>query len=137
MSTTSTIAVVNTDGTVTQIYCHWDGYLEHNGRMLVNHYPTLELASKMVKKGDLSSLGTTIGRKHEFNANVECCTYYGRDRGETHTKPKKFKSLEDYVSNGRTEEYNYLFMDGIWSYAKDSLYNFKVVTDNLKSLLAA
>ena len=38
MGTRSTIALEYADGTVHQVYCHWDGYLEHNGRILQEHY---------------------------------------------------------------------------------------------------
>ena len=31
MATRSTIAMEQPDGRVMQIYCHWDGYLGHNG----------------------------------------------------------------------------------------------------------
>lgn len=132
MSTNSTIAVLNTNGTVTQIYCHWDGYLEYNGRMLVENYATLELATKLVKKGDLSSLGTTVGRKHEFGTKVDCCTYYGRDRGEKSVNAKKFKSIADFEAKGRSEEYNYLLIDGIWYYKNYNRATYTAVTDDMK-----
>ena len=38
MATRSTIALEFADGTVEQVYCHWDGYLAHNGLMLLEHY---------------------------------------------------------------------------------------------------
>ena len=38
MGTRSTIALEYADGTVHQVYCHWDGYLAYNGQMLLKHY---------------------------------------------------------------------------------------------------
>ena len=38
MATRSTIALEFADGTIGQVYCHWDGYLQHNGRMLLANY---------------------------------------------------------------------------------------------------
>jgi hypothetical protein len=38
MSTRSRIAIENHHGTVTSIYCHFDGYLEGVGKKLFNHY---------------------------------------------------------------------------------------------------
>ena len=38
MATRSTIALEFADGTVEQVYCHWDGYLAHNGQLLLKHY---------------------------------------------------------------------------------------------------
>ncbi len=37
MSTRSRIAIENVDNTVTSIYCHFDGYVSHNGDILQNH----------------------------------------------------------------------------------------------------
>ena len=38
MGTRSTIAIQKLDGSVEQIYCHWDGYLDHNGTILKTEY---------------------------------------------------------------------------------------------------
>ncbi len=53
MATRSTIAVQHNDGTISQIYCHWDGYLEYNGKILLTHYSTLESVEDLVKYGDM------------------------------------------------------------------------------------
>jgi hypothetical protein len=37
MGTRSRIGVMHGDK-VKSIYCHWDGYLEHNGAILQEHY---------------------------------------------------------------------------------------------------
>ena len=38
MATRSTIAMKTKDGKIKAIYCHWDGYVDHNGRILSNFY---------------------------------------------------------------------------------------------------
>ena len=38
MATRSRIAIEKENGTVESIYCHWDGYPENNGRILVENY---------------------------------------------------------------------------------------------------
>ena len=38
MGTRSKIGILRRDGTVDHIYCHWDGYPEHNGSILFNEY---------------------------------------------------------------------------------------------------
>ncbi len=38
MATRSTIALEFADGTIGQVYAHWDGYLAHNGKMLLEYY---------------------------------------------------------------------------------------------------
>lgn len=60
MSTRSYIAYEDLDGTVKGIFCHYDGYLEHNGRILFDHYNSLERAKKLVKLGSLDFLGAYL-----------------------------------------------------------------------------
>jgi len=38
MATTSRIAILNFDGSVDSIYCHYDGYPSHNGKILLKYY---------------------------------------------------------------------------------------------------
>ena len=38
MATRSVIGIVNLDKSITGIYCHYDGYPENNGKILLNHY---------------------------------------------------------------------------------------------------
>jgi hypothetical protein len=132
MATRSTIALEFADGTVQQVYCHWDGYLSHNGQILQEHYSDPFKLRSLVDCGDLSSLGPNIGDKHDFDcpdhikygtpeyeawseAKQEICTFYGRDRGEGGTNAKQFKDFEDYKQNHQYEEYEYILRrDGSW-----------------------
>jgi hypothetical protein len=126
MATRSTIALEFADGTVEQIYCHWDGYLENNGAILAQHYKDPFKVRELIDGGAISSLRPTIGTKHPFS-QFECkdgeydkalyedmTTFYARDRGEDLVK-NKFKSFADYQSNAQREEYNYILRsDGKW-----------------------
>ena len=38
MATRNRIAIENQDGTVISIYCHWDGHIETNGKILFENY---------------------------------------------------------------------------------------------------
>lgn len=130
MATRSTIAIEYADGTVDQVYCHWDGYLENNGVILRDHYTDPFKVRDLIDLGDISSLGPNIGRKHAFSpfegdkADYEaaqeegCTTFYGRDRGEEGTSAKRFNNFEDYVANHQYEEYEYILrqVDGraVW-----------------------
>lgn len=127
MATRSTIAVQHNDGTVSQVYCHWDGYLSHNGKLLIENYNTLESAECLIQFGSISSLGKSIGVKHPFSLvdtkmsmdeweekYGNMTTFYGRDRGETDTEPKVFTDFEDYKERFIGEEYDYIFKDGQW-----------------------
>ena len=70
MGTRSTIALEYADGTVHQVYCHWDGYLAHNGHILQNHYSNPFILRDLIDLGDISSLGKIIGTKHPFSPFV-------------------------------------------------------------------
>jgi hypothetical protein len=115
MATRSTIALEYADGTVDQIYCHWDGYLDNNGKILLNHYQDPFKVQQLMELGDMSSLGAEIGEQHGFDDRSDDCTFYGRDRGEPDTGAKRFKSFQDYVDNHQYEEYEYILRkDGEW-----------------------
>lgn len=71
MGTRSDIIVQRRDGTWKRIYCHWDGYPSHHGPLLTQHYNTQAKAEALVKPGDLSSLGTHVGKKHDFDWSMK------------------------------------------------------------------
>jgi hypothetical protein len=110
MATRSNIGILNPDGTVNYIYCHFDGYLEHNGNILNEHYTTEDKVRKLIGLGDLSILGSEIGEKHNFDGpreNKNWCLAYGRDRGETDIEARTIP-YSDYTKE-YFEEYVYLF----------------------------
>jgi len=121
MGTRSTIALEFADGTVHQVYCHWDGYLSHNGRILAEHYSDPFKLRDLIDLGGLSSLRPNIGTKHPFSpygskedevlyeaAKAEgACTFYTRDRGER-LSVNKFKDYADYIENHQYEEFEYI-----------------------------
>ena len=125
MGTRSRIAVMHGD-VCKSIYCHWDGYLEHNGRILQEHYDSSK-ANRLVALGDMSSLRADIGEKHAFSKfdtpdietrvhNEDWCTFYGRDRGEKDTEWKVAHSFDEFVEqcNNCGAEYFYVMNDGVW-----------------------
>ena len=106
MATRSRIAIENQDGTITSIYCHWDGGIGTNGERLFQNYTTKELASELIELGDISSLGET----------TEDTVAYTRDRGEDF-KQTIFDNtptlFEDGFENG--VKFVYCFIrDGFW-----------------------
>lgn len=118
MATRSTIALEFADGTVEQIYCHWDGYLENNGQILLKHYSDPFKLQRLIDLGAVSSLRPEIGEKQDFDKrdtqNDNWCLVYARDRGEDLVK-HKFKDYADYKANAQSEEYNYILRtDGKW-----------------------
>ena len=111
MATRSNIGILNEDGTVTYIYCHWDGYIEHNGKILSEHYTTEGKVRMMIGLGALSVLGENIGEKQDFDDRIKgCCLAYGRDRGDSNTHAHIIP-YADYTKDN-FQEYVYLFTPG-------------------------
>ena len=98
MGTRSTIALEFADGTVEQVYCHWDGYLEHNGMILDINYMDPFKVKQLLALGGFSSLETTV----EATA-LQAYT----QRGES-CDINKFKSFGQYQDECQQEEYDYI-----------------------------
>ena len=147
MGTRSTIALEFADGTVEQVYCHWDGYLEHNGQILLKHYSNPFILRDLIDLGDISSLKSTIGTKHAFShfelraeevaeykvLTENMTTFYGRDRGEDGVSAKKFKDYADYIENHQYEEYEYILR----SVGGEAVWFVKCHSEEFKPLLQA
>lgn len=153
MGTRSRIGVMH--GNICKsVYCHWDGYLEHNGRILQEYYNSSK-ANHLVALGDLSSLRPEIGEAHAFSyhdlpsdqieafkaATEDMCTFYGRDRGETGTDFKSDLTFEAFYdrAEGCGAEWYYVMQDGAWyvgnTYQSDAKFYKKLVL--LSEALAA
>ena len=104
MATRSTIALEYADGTVGQIYCHWDGYLDHNGQILQQYYTDPFKVRALLDGGDTSTLAN----------EVEDCEFYTK-RGEELNPQRMFKDYAEYMREMQGEEYNYILRrDGKW-----------------------
>jgi len=118
MGTRSKIAIENADGTVTAVYCHWDGYPEGNGKTLAENYQHREKVQQLIDLGSISSLQEFVfpEGKHSFQNPEDGVTVaYHRDRGEDLRK-EQYDSAEDYLMSD-VEEYGYLFTtEGSWVY---------------------
>ena len=144
MGTRSRIGVMHGDN-VKSVYCHWDGYLEHNGAILQEHYDSVK-ANQLVALGDLSSLKPEIGIQHAFGYHGteisaedyetqfgNMCTFYGRDRGEKGTEWKTHTNFVDFFAEveGSWGEWYYIMRDGVWYvgniYEKDERFYKKLV----------
>ena len=130
MATRSNIGIVNEDGSITGIYCHFDGYPEYVGKMLLNHYNNDDIVNGLMNLGDLSilseSLYSTTGinlysdnNRHTFNNPQKgVCVAYGRDRGETGSDSRTFEDLGEFENRASYNwaDYQYLFDNGKWMY---------------------
>jgi len=148
MGTRSRIGVMHGD-VVKSVYCHWDGYLEHNGAILQEHYNSAK-ANELVSLGDLSSLRPNIGDEHafsQFDTDMtqdeyyekygEMCTFYGRDRKETGTEWKVAHTFAEFLEqcDNCCAEFYYIMKEGVW-YCGDT-YNRTALSGKLTVLAEA
>lgn len=113
MATRSYIGIQNEDGSVRSIYCHWDGYPSHNGKILQEHYSDKEKLNELIDLGSISILAAKVkpdeGQSHSFDYPAEdVVVAYHRDRFEDYHKPREDDSIESFVKKGY-EEYGYVF----------------------------
>ena len=98
MGTRSTIALEFADGTVEQVYCHWDGYLQHNGKILAKHYIDPFEVKALVSLGGFSSLKETFGETAD-----EAYTQRGEE-----LCVNKYATVAEYFAECQQEEYDYI-----------------------------
>ena len=123
MATRSTIAKLGKDGIIKAVYCHFDGYLEHNGALLNEHYKDEDKVDELLEHGDISSLGKDIGVAINFYEPTFIkeddfayqCKFYHRDRGEN-LMFNEFESDIEYIewANGVANGFIYLYASGAW-----------------------
>jgi hypothetical protein len=131
MATRSNIGILNHNGIVDYIYCHYDGYIDHNGKILNEYYNTEEKVRELISLGDMSALTETI----------DSSIFYKRDRGEI---LKIYKtSYADYTKE-YFEEYVYLFTPGQgwevreyglshWTDLNDAINNKMIIQSTIKN----
>lgn len=119
MSTQAGIGIQRSDGTVAAIYCHHDGYLEHVGRALAEHFNSRERAEALIALGNISGLS----RSGNLEFDREASDRYESDSG---TEAYHRDQREDWESNAPEEfdgpaawhrevgyEHEYLWMEPI------------------------
>lgn len=90
MATRSTIALEFADGTVQQIYCHWDGYLDGVGAELQAGYMDPFKLRDLIDAGDTSTIGTP------YSLRGEVCP------------AREYKDADEYFDCCQQEEYDYI-----------------------------
>lgn len=131
MGTRSRIGIELANHTVVSAYCHWDGYPDHNGRILVEHYQDREDVMNLIDGGSMSSLRTnqlwvTAAVRDQDGKIVEDENgnwiysptrdpqpLYHTERGEEVSV--QHTSFDEFVSGNSGEEYAYLYdLNGNW-----------------------
>ena len=103
MGTRSLVAVMHGD-VCKSVYCHYDGYLDYTGRILLEHYDSIK-ANELIARGDNSGVKETL---EEMN-------FYA-DRGEEDVSWQVAHSFEEFL--GQVDrccgEYYYVLQNGVW-----------------------
>lgn len=131
MGTRSRIGYELPDHSVVSVYCHYDGHVQSNGRVLVEHYQDRDAVKELIDGGSMSSLHTThlwvTGAVRDVNGDIvtdekgnwiysptrDAQPLYHTERGEEldvdHT------SFDEFISGNSGEEYAYLYdLNGNW-----------------------
>jgi hypothetical protein len=111
------------------VYCHYDGYLDYAGRILLSHYDSTA-ANQLVALGDNSGIKETTAEMNFYS-----------DRGEEDVSWQVAHTFEEFLEqvNNCCGEYYYVMKDGVW-YA-GAVYDTEGLTKNglvaLKDAIAA
>ena len=127
MATRSRIAIENQDGTVTSIYCHWDGHIETNRKIVFENYDR-EKTEQLIALGNISSLDKTI----------EDTVAYHRDQDDDLIQNHYFNAehLFDCGFNSG-EEYVYcLTKDNVWLVNRYGSNNVAILQEALEEIEA-
>jgi hypothetical protein len=120
------------------VYCHYDGYLDYTGRILLNHYDSTA-ANLLVARGDNSGVKETLDEMN-FYEDREAT---GEDVSEflKSTPWEVAHTFEEFLEQveGCCGEYYYVMRDGVWYagavYATEGLVKNGLVP--LKDAIAA
>ena len=112
MGTRSRVAVMHGD-VCKSVYCHYDGYLDYTGRILLAHYDSTA-ANALIARGDNSGVKETI-EEMNFYEDREA---RGEDVNEflASTPWEVAHSFEEFLDqvSGCCGEYYYVMRDGVW-----------------------
>tara|TARA_B110000261_G_scaffold150008_1_gene177159 strand:+ start:234 stop:638 length:405 start_codon:yes stop_codon:yes gene_type:complete len=134
MATRSVIAKLDDRG-IQAIYCHNDGYLSNNGKILDQHYQNEVKVDNLIAQGDASSLKDTI----------EDTIFYHRDRGEDNKEAVNLNNetkLLEHAFESCDAEVVYMFAYGSWyvydnsNKIGDASYQFIELEEALYNVLA-
>lgn len=141
MSTNAHILLEETDGTIQQIYSHWDGYLTGVGYELFTHFHDELKVRRLIALGDASCIGEFLapskmtqrfGFGPDWKKLMDCpdevvnelkvedrrhCKFYHRDRNEPwkDVHPHMYSSLAEYKESDIVGWIEYVYLYSIES----------------------
>lgn len=118
MSTDATIGIEQPDKSILAVYCKWDGYLDHTGRLLLAHFTDRAQVEALVRYGPAATVCEYIRRTRDraFRCSLNCPPFEGKV-GRPGKRPLQFVHRAHLEEKG--DEYVYLFgLDGKWWWAR-------------------
>lgn len=91
MSTHCYIGQLQSDGSVRSVYCHYDGYPDGVGKILLHHYGLYNIRT-LLDRGNISSLEPSIEATEFYDESVAL----------------QWANIAEFAQNG--QEYNYLLL---------------------------
>ena len=103
MGTRSRVGVMHGD-ICKSVYCHYDGYLNYTGRLLLADYDSAT-ANQLVARGDNSGVKETL----------DVMNFYG-DPSQDDVGYHIARTFEEFLEQvqGTGCEYYYVMRDGVW-----------------------
>jgi len=105
MSDRCMIGLVNSDNTITSVYCHWNGDPKDAGAILLNNYKSVCEVRRLLQRGYLRALGNSP----EESAQME----NPGEAADTDENQQTFKSRADSFG----VSFLYLFSNDGWMFA--------------------
>ena len=117
MGTQCYIAKQIGDDKYRTIYCHFDGYPEHCGAILLDAYNTPEKLDELLSLGDISYLGPQLSPESGKSYDPKDVTVaYARDLGEKKVEAKDM-TLDQLQDCDFEIQFVYIFdSDGVWKF---------------------
>lgn len=109
MGTRSRIGIQLKNNSIVSVYCHRDGYPEFNGRILRDHYDTVEKVRDLIDGGNISALHTNAGWNNETLPEVGPLYYTSRGESIEDNAPRYDDDIFDFLKKENNEEYAYIF----------------------------
>lgn len=139
MATRSIIAKKINDKESLAIYCHYDGYLEHNGVILYQEYNTPEKVDKLIGLGDLCVLQRKMDPNPEkahtrLRPQPGVCIYYGRDMKNPDSEPT-ITQTSQLANLSNWAEHVYWYDGSEWNHSimyEDNSLHFKPLKEELE-----
>lgn len=107
MATSSIISVHTKDDEYLTVHCHYDGYPEHNGRILFNCIKNYKDAMNLVSNGELSYIDAQKNKNRYHYSDMTICKY---DEDSNIIHHHTYFDVINYFMNGSYEFIDYLYI---------------------------